>query len=344
MNAKELDIKELLDKVQSLPKEYWIKRFKKIVDLREDKLADTEAELIYLFATVREEIISQVETFLAKYDRDTSRNPLTRTELTRTREYLNLVKQDMLLEGLEFDNQAERDIKSITSRTNKLQALEVKVKTKLSYLYSVVSNRLEGLFGEVTSDFYYMTMYEIIRAVGYDSDKVDDLELLTLSDILAQSYRATGESFDDVIWRLGATFNFDTHTLIGRDLFNVPDDNAIERLQKLFKSQYNALERNLETDMTYFSTLGQQESFISMEVVECIFTAIIDERTSEFCLEADGNVIPVDEIEPWVNAPPLHNFCRSHLEPVVKAVNWLTGEVYEVEDTFDGWYEKHFKK
>lgn len=344
MNAKELNIKALIEKVQSLPKEYWIKRFKKIVDLREDKLADTEAELIYLFATVREEVLTQIELFLAKYDRDTSRNILTRTELTQTKNYLNLVKKDMELEGLEFDKGIEREIKSINSRTTKLQALEVKVKSKLSYLYSVVGNRLEYLFGEVTSDFYYMTMYEIIRAVGYDSDKVDDLELLTLSDILAQSYRATGESFDDVIWRLGSTFNFETHTLIGRDLFNVPDDNAIERLQKLFKSQYNALERNLETDMTYFSTLGQQESFITMEVVECIFTAIIDERTSDFCLEADGNVIPVDEIEPWVNAPPLHYFCRSSLTPVVKAVNWLTGDVYEVDDTFEGWYEKHFNK
>ena len=344
MKAKELNINELIDKVQSLPKDYWIKRFKKIADLREDKLAETEAELIYLFSLIKEEVTTQIELFLNKYDRNSSIEYLTRSELSQVKNYLSLVQTDMTNEGLEFDKDIERDIKTINTRTSKIKALEIKVNAKLSYLYSVAGKRLHDLFGEVTSDFYYMTMYEVIRAVGYDSDKVDDLELLTLSDILAQSYRPTGESFDDVIWRLGRTFNFNAHSLIGRDLFNVPNEEALKRLDKMFKSQYNGLERDLETDMTYYSTLGQQESFITLEVVECIFTAIIDERTSEFCLEADGNVIPVDEIEPWVNAPPLHYFCRSSLTPVVKAVNWLTGDVYEVEDTFDGWYEKHFKK
>lgn len=342
MKASELDKAELIKKVTSLPKDYWLKRFKRLMQDREKKLDDVEAELLYLFMLTQAEVLDLVESFIGRFNETTQNDRISRSELMVLKKYLSDISDEMDKEKISFDKDIERQIKNVNTRTTQLQALTLKVKAKLSYFYGVVNKRFNTHFSEITEDFYYRTIYEVVRAVGYDSDGITDLELLTLSELLSQTYRATGETFDDVVWRIGRVFNFDAETLLKRDLFK-GEDIAIERLRKMFGSKFNEIQRNLETDMTFFSTLGQEKAFVSLEIEECIYTAIIDNVTSEFCLEADGNIIPVDEIEPWVNAPPLHYYCRSWLTPIVKAVNWLTGDVYEVEGDFKIWKKRHWE-
>lgn len=343
MNAKDLNKEEILKKVQSLPNSYWEKRFKKIESNRQDKLEEVLAEALYLFSIILDDIVKEVNYFLSTLDFDSIYLPLTRSELREFKNYISIVQADMDKEGLEFDKDVAQQFKRVTSRTSKIEALKLKVVAKSSYLYSVLEKRFNNLFDEVVSDFYYMTLYEIIKAVGYDSDKVDEYDFAMLTEVLRQSWRATDESFDDVIWRLGRTLNINARSLI-EYLIKTNSPEAFERIQKLINSSYNSLERDMTTDLTFVSTLAQSEAFTTTEVEEAVFTAILDERTSDMCREADGNVIPVEEIIPWENAPPLHYYCRSTLVPIIKEINWLTGEVYEVDKTFDSWYERHWGK
>lgn len=349
MILSDSDKKKIIEKLESLPHEYWIKRYEELCNNREEKLSELEAEIVYLFDLTRTELINLVETYLAKYAVDgqvdyvVARTKLTRSELNELKTYIASVESDMEKENLTFDKDIQTRIKNINTRTDRQTALEMKIRTKLSYLYNVINKRVYENLGDVTEDFYYHTIYEVVKASGYDSDKIDDLELLTLATLLSETWRSSGETFDDAIWRYGRTFIYDFLSSYKRDAFNgLTTDEIIATLKKMFGSKYNELIRSLETDMTYYSTLGETEAFENLQVEEVIFTAILDERTSEFCQEANGNIIPVDEIEPWVNAPPLHHYCRSTLTPIVKRVNWLDGEVYKVDGDFKGWYDGHW--
>lgn len=341
---KELDKEQLIQKVQNLPKEYWLKRFKTISDLREEKEQDLEAEFLYLFSLIQAEIIDLVESFAGRFDSVTQYNTLSRGELTALKKYLSDISNDMAKEDIEFDKDIARKINGVNTRTKQIDALCLKISAKLSYLYGVINKRLYLFMGEISEDFYYRTIYEIVRAVGYDGDGINDIEMLTIATLLSQTYRATGETFDDVIWRLGRTFDFDAQTLLKRGMFlpNMPTNLTSEQIGKMFGSKFKELQRNYQTDTTFFGTKAQEEAFTTMEIEEVIYTAILDERTSEFCQEADGNIIPVDQIEPWVNAPPLHYYCRSWLTPIVKIINWLTGDIEEVESDFGLWYDRHW--
>lgn len=349
MKASELDKEKIIEKIKALPESYWNERFKALSDNREEKLTDLEAEIVYLFDLTRTQLMDLIETYIAKYavdgqvNYDVARKKLTRLEVKELQTYVSTIESDMEKEDLSFDKDLATQIKNINTKTDRETALELKIRTKLSYLYNVINKRVYENLGEVTEDFYYHTIYEVIKASGYDSDKIDDLELLTLATLMAESWRSTGETFDDAIWRYGRSFMADLVNTYKKNAFaGMSDEEITTALEKLFGSKYRELERSIETDMTYFSTLGEREAFTSLEVEEVVFTAILDNRTSVFCQEADGNIIPVEEIEPWVNAPPLHHYCRSWLTPIVNKVNWLTGEVYKVDGNFDGWYKKHF--
>ena len=65
------------------------------------------------------------------------------------------------------------------------------------------------------------------------------------------------------------------------------------------------------TEQAYFTTLGQKDAFGELDVEEYEIVATLDNRTSEKCQDMDGQHFPVKDMQPGVNAPPFHVFCRS---------------------------------
>jgi SPP1 gp7 family putative phage head morphogenesis protein len=66
---------------------------------------------------------------------------------------------------------------------------------------------------------------------------------------------------------------------------------------------------------------GEQQFFkeIKEQLWGYRFVAIDDDKTSEICLWYDGKTFSVDSPELSIATPPLHQNCRSHLEPIYKA-------------------------
>jgi uncharacterized protein with gpF-like domain len=46
------------------------------------------------------------------------------------------------------------------------------------------------------------------------------------------------------------------------------------------------------------------------------FMAVLDDRTTDICMERNGNIYRADEVEGLDIVPPLHFMCRSDLVPV----------------------------
>lgn len=341
----------VLKKLEALPDEYWIKVFREIEAKRQNKVEDLLSEFIYLFDMVREQVLDLIEEYYLKYQQDgmvdynTGRTRLNQHELAELNKYLTDIENDLKARGLEFDKDLAKKIKGVNTRTTRIEALKLKIECKLFYLYSVIGLDTYNHLSTVTDDFYSETIFEVFYAAGYGTNDITNLDEEALAVILTKVWRASQETFDDTIWRYGRELSFAVNNMIGRGSFAEADfDLVLAETEKLFPSKLRDIKALLRTDSTFYSTLGQEDAFKELYIEEAVFTAVLDERTTEWCQEANGNVIPVDDIVPWENAPPLHYNCRSTMIPVVKQLDWLTGDVYEVDShNFDDWYDTHFE-
>lgn len=336
---------EILEKIKKLPQTYWEKRFEKIQANHDEATEDLMNEIKYLFSLTQEQILTLIAAYIAKYGEDNEVDyyqnliPITRSELREIKDDLDILTAQLILEGLDFDKDIKKQIKDLSTKTTRIDGMKLRIRAKVFYLYSIVNKRVYDYMGSTAEDSYYRSVYEVYKAAGYGKER-KDLEDLTLATLLAEVWRSTGETFDDAIWRYGRSFGGELNNLFGRLIatpkIDVSDVQA--QLLKKFKTKQNELNRNIITDTTFFETRGFQEGYVTLEVNEVIYTAIQDEKTCETCGSLDGTVIPVDSIVPFENAPPIHSNCRCVLVGVITAVNWLTGEVHEIEDTFDEWY------
>lgn len=279
------------------------KTFKAIEESRHKKIEDTIAELIYLFGLSEVELQDLIDTYLLKAQDPTV--PLTKYELAKLKRDINRIKKELQEEDLEFDKDIKDKIKALGLTTTQSQALKLRVAVTLNQLYNTAGKHVYSCMEDITRDMYTETS----KAVGEDKEIEDFL----LFELLKEVWRSTGEKFDDVVWRYGRASIYEVQQALSRaETFgmDLPDIPAFMRRKS------GELANLVRTDSTYFATRSEQEALKKSGIEEVVFTAVIDDRTSDMCLEADGTVIPVDDIRPWENAPPLHYCCRSTLTPI----------------------------
>lgn len=341
---------EVLKKIKALDNKYWEKRFEKIQTDHDKDAEDLINEIAYLFSLTQEQVLTIIAAYITRYGFDNeidyyqNLKKINRSELTEAKADLEIIQSQLDIEGLEFDKDIQNQIKALSTKTTRIDTLKLRIRSKIFYLYNVVNKRVYEFMEETIDDSYYRSTYEVYRAAGYGSDtKV--LEEYTIAALLAQSWRSTEETFDSAIWRYGRSFGGELNSLFGKHLLSqIFIDEVDFDVSKMFTSKENELKRNIITDQTFFETLGNKESFTNLDVEECIYTAVLDERTCSTCGELDGTIIPVDSIASWENAPPIHPWCRCTLTPIVDKTDFLSGDVYKIEDNYDDWYKKHINK
>ncbi|MHA1876734.1 MAG: phage portal protein family protein [Promethearchaeota archaeon] len=65
------------------------------------------------------------------------------------------------------------------------------------------------------------------------------------------------------------------------------------------------------TETVRMANLGLRETYIKNNIKRYRYLAAVDERTSDICLQLNGQVFPMDQATPGVNMPPMHPMCRS---------------------------------
>lgn len=350
MKASDLNLEEILAHIESLSNEYWHDRFEVHDKRRQQKSSDLESLIVYLIGMAEEDILEYIYSFYGKYAQD----GIVTSEVARvnmdSKEVLNLIEAlNTILDradraGLKFDKDIEDDIRSLSKEKNvsRIDGLILKIKSRIELAYNDILASSEDHMESITQDAYLSTLYEVFYATGYGAkNKTRELNEDEIALLLALAWRATGEKYDDVIWRYKRTAENTIEQKARQNTdFGFSIDELLDVVNKTFKTDIRNLKTLIETDSTFYSTEAQAEGFEDLSIENALYCTIDDERRSEICTEADGNIIPVDEITPWVNAPPLHHNCRSWLVPFIQHVDYLTGEIYEVADeTMDSWYD-----
>lgn len=346
-----MNTQQVIDKIQAYSDQYWQKRFSSMDEDREKRIQDTVDGFIYLFDLATNHIIANLASFFARFAgedgyieyADLNRFS-TGDEKRKYRAELYDMADRIIAEGYEIDidTQALLDRLDSRFRTTRLQIIDIYNRLELEFLFAIITNRYFRHNAEVMKDFYYGTIYEVFFAAGYGDKKLNKLSDKRIEERLKESWRPTSEDFVELLFRYKRMLHFDVRKVVeqvSRSGYTLPD--AEELVRKAFKSTLRNLKVQLASDSTFYSTLGQEDAFIELGIEEALFCAVLDERTTEMCRAANGDIIAVDDIQPWINSPPLHYGCRSTLIPIVTKLDYLTGKTYSMEDySKDTWYEK----
>lgn len=106
-------------------------------------------------------------------------------------------------------------------------------------------------------------------------------------------------------------------------------DSIIKDVKVRFGSSYSDASRLVLTESAALHNTATLDRYAQMGVTEVEFSAILDDRTSEKCANAEGNIIKIEDAKIGTNAPPLHPYCRSVLLPVVDTIKQVAYEEYE---------------
>lgn len=74
--------------------------------------------------------------------------------------------------------------------------------------------------------------------------------------------------------------------------------------------------RLVRTEMNRIYNAAAVDVYSDCGVKRLLFNAELDNRTSEICWKMHGTIINIEDLQPGVNQPPLHPWCRSTLVPL----------------------------
>lgn len=252
-----------------------------------------------------------------------------------------------------FDNDLQKQIdKSLDGdKTKTIDSLLLPVKCEVSLLYGKIENTLVDLFSKQIKDSANQTAFGTFKGLGVGKDIT-----VEVGKLLDQTYRVNDAKWDDDLWYQKRTYLAEMERSINQNL-GVADgkEKVQEKLNSQNRARKNNLNSSVRTDATYFRTLAQQEVYQDIGLDYVKFTATLDEVTCSVCGEHDGNIVPVDEIEPWENAAPLHYHCRCIMTPYFDIDNLpsflsrparnggLAGKTYFVDNdiTYEEWVKEH---
>lgn len=199
----------------------------------------------------------------------------------------------------------------------RLWCIRLQLKSQIHRTLQYVQVEAEKLFKESYAEMFLLTAWEVFDglkvACPFEQATNEQIE-----EALRRTWRPDGYSVDTELWntKRWAAFDADrelTHALTeGKSFLEVEDI-----LQKTLNVSKNNCKRIVRTHTTYLNTLAQKESFSELGVEQCVYTAVLDERTSEICQSLDGTVLNIEDAVPWENAPPMHYNCRSTLVPLI---------------------------
>lgn len=303
---------------------YWNERFAQIEDARH---RDAEG-----FARRAQEAVeaasAQIQADVLKwYNRIAKNNEVSLTEARR------LLKADELKEfkwtlkeyirrGREYgaDGSWAKELENASAKYHitRLEALQIDVRNSIEQLFSKENAAVNDAAQRAFQEGYYRTIFEVQKDVGVGFN-IAAIDRKSLEKLLAKPWAVDGKNFSDRLWSKKEELFNELSRLMTRNItLGRPPGEIVDAIAKKFGATQKDAARLVYTESAYFGTLSQLEAFEELDVEAVEFVATLDDRTSDECREADGTIIPIKDVEPGVNAPPLHPFCRSCLSPYYK--------------------------
>ncbi|MEH6957226.1 minor capsid protein [Neobacillus drentensis] len=201
------------------------------------------------------------------------------------------------------------------NKYNRMVAIEQQVKDEIKKLGGIETKQFNTILSDIYKQSYYQTAFHLETG----SQALIDFALLKpefIKEVI--SFNWSGVPFSERIWGNHDSLVKALRTELTQGIIQGDSvDKMARRMRKQFNSSVYQSQRLMRTESARIISSAQEKIYQESGVVqELIYTATLDNKTSEICRDRDGKRWQIDdEKRPKI---PAHPNCRSCWIPAVK--------------------------
>ena len=306
-------------------KEYWIKRAEAVVLLGEKSAAEVTTGMFGSYKATQNKIKKELESFYQKYAKDNQidlaevQKKLDPDELNtfhaEQKEYLKEAEakaaQGLLVDPAHIASLKKQSAKAYVT---KLDALSISIGENIQKLADTQAQDMEDMSLNHYEEVYFTTEAALSTntGIGIGFDRVSEAQLKQ-----AVQTKWVGGSFSDKIWANKNKLINTLTTLLPQEFVRGKGPSEVAKtMADQLNVAYSNANRLVRTEMNHISNRATLNAFKDTGIVDKYeYTATLDSRTSEVCMDLDGKTFLTKDAQAGVNMPPMHPYCRSTIIP-----------------------------
>ena len=285
-------------------REYWTEReerHRKSLVRDEKKLA---SEINDTYARMIREANNQIAEWYQKY---ATKEGITLAEAKRRvssldiKEYSEKAKQ--YVKDRDMSEQANQEMRlyNLTMKVNRLELLKSEIGMHMAGGF----NDIEKIIGVGLTE---EARAEMRRQAGILGHTV--LHNERAAEVIANS-SFKNATFSDRIWQHQDMLKMELDRALQRGLIQGKNPRVLAKdIRKIFGASQKNAERLMITEMARAQIEAQKASYERNDYEEYMYIACGASDCCDECAALDGQIFPVKDMQPGVNAPPMHPYCH----------------------------------
>ena len=306
---------------KKMQSKYWQQRFDQIEQAANNKSVKYVKQLEKKYNTAAQQLDKQINAW---YQRIAVNNEVTITEAKKLLSASELKEFKWTVEDyIEYgqrnavDQSWMKELENASAKfhISRLEALKLEARQQVEQLFAGGQETMFDTLADVYKDTFYRSCFEVQKGfgVGFDVSKLDDKQISTL---LMKPWSVDGTNFSTKLWgnkkKLINTLDQELSRMV---LTGESPQKIITNIRKAMNTSQFAAKRLVLTEQAYFASVAQKDAYGELDVEEFEFVGTLDGRTCKDCGGLDGQHFPLKEMQPGVNAAPMHPYCRCTTAP-----------------------------
>ena len=269
-------------------------------------------------ASYRQDLISAIETFYARYAKD---HKMSHTEAKRylrdneMKEFQGVTLEKFRAMALNPDTPTPiLDALAYRHRISRKEALLAEIERKTAELYGGKDGIADNVVNNMSEVYVKGKIQQMKNLADFGIVEKPILNLKAVQNKLATNW--SGQEFSERIWgQSQRTFN-SIQKVIDQGLTG---GWSVDRMSKELILRtgvaYSQAETLVRTETTFYNNLATLDTIKDLGGEYYEIVAVLDTRTSDICRHENKKIYPISEYKAGQTAPPFHVRCRSTIMP-----------------------------
>ena len=310
--------KDKIDKYEEESRKYWMER---ALQQEQDAHLVSERYLSKVgnqLASYRQDLISEIETFYARYAKD---HKMSHAEAKRylrdneMKEFQGVTLEKFRAMALNPDTPTPLlDALAYRHRISRKEALLAEIERKTAELYGGKEGIADNITNNLSEVYVKGKIQQMKNLADFGIVEKPILNLKAVRNKLATNW--SGQEFSERIWgQSQRTFN-SIQKVIDQGLtggWSV--DRMSTELTLRTGVAFSQARTLVQTETTFYNNLATLDTIKELGAEYYEIVAVLDNNTSKICRRKNGKIYPVSEYKAGQTAPPFHVWCRSTIMP-----------------------------